>query len=136
MMIDFTIPGKPKPLKRHRVAKYGRMYDPSHADKKEMWLQIAKYKPKSPLTGNILLKATFYMERPKNHYRTGKFKHILKEDAPIRHGIRPDLDNLLKMVVDVLQPQFIHDDSQICVILAEKEYGKPARTEVTIEEIS
>lgn len=113
------------------------MYDPSSRDKKEMWLQIARFKPKRPFTGNIMLKVIFYMPRPKSHFRTGKFKHLLKDNVPDRHSITPDLDNLIKMVCDTIQGKnrMIVDDSQICMIQAEKVYGRP-RTEVIIEEIS
>ena len=113
------------------------MYDPSSTDKKEMWLQIAKHRPKRPLAGDIYLKTIFYMPRPKHHYRTGKYKHLLKDSYKdvIYHSYRPDLDNLVKMIADILQPQMICDDSQICILQAEKIYGTE-RTEVTIEEIS
>ena len=136
-MIEFTLKGKPKALKRHRSTRTGRMYDPSAKDKKKMWLQIAKYKPKRPLAGDIMLKVIFFMPRPKSHYRTGKFKHILKDDMPERHSITPDLDNLVKMLCDTIQgkDRMIVDDSQICMLQAEKVYGKP-RTEIIIEEIS
>ena len=136
-MIEFTLKGKPKALKRHRSTRTGRMYDPSAKDKKKMWLQIAKYKPKRPLAGDIMLKVIFFMPRPKSHYRTGKFKHILKDDMPERHSITPDLDNLVKLLCDIIQgkDRMIVDDSQICMLQAEKVYGKP-RTEIIIEEIS
>ena len=133
-MIKFTIPDSPKPLKRHRSTRTGRMYDPSSKDKKDIWLQIEKFKPKTPLVGDIMLKLTFYMPRPKSHYRSGKYKHLLKDNMPVRHRNKPDLDNLVKMVSYIIQPQMIVDDSQICILLAEKEYGQP-RTEVVIEEI-
>ena len=136
-MIEFILKGKPKALKRHRSTRSGRMYDPSSKDKKQMWLQIAKYKPRKPLAGDIMLKVVFCMPRPKSHYRTGKYKNILKENVPERHSIVPDLDNLLKMLMDTIQgkDRMIVDDSQICMLQAEKIYGKP-QTEVFIEEIS
>ena len=136
-VIKFTIPGKPKALKRHRVAKNGRMYDPSSTDKKQTWLQIAKFRPKLPLAGDISISLTFYMERPKSHYRTGKYKHLLKDNVPEYHSFTPDIDNLCKYVFDTIQGKhgMICDDSQICVLFAEKLYGEP-RTEVTIQEIS
>ena len=135
-MIEFTIHSKPKPLKRHRSTRFGKMYDPSAKDKKQMWLQIAKYKPKRPLAGNIMLKVIFYMPRPKAHFRTGKFSHLLKENVPDRHSSTPDLDNLVKFFCDTVQgkDRMIVDDSQICMIQAEKVYGHP-RTEVFISEI-
>ena len=136
-MINFTITGKPKALKRHRSTRSGRMYDPSAKEKKDIWLQIAKYKPKSPFLGDIMLKITFYMPRPKSHFRTGKRSHVLKVTAPPLHSIRPDLDNLIKMIADIIQgkDRMILDDSQICFIMADKKYDLTPRTEVFIEQI-
>ena len=136
-MIEFTIYGKPIALKRHRSTRSGRMYDPSAKDKKKIWVKIAKYNRSLPLTGEIMIQLLFVMERPKSHYRTGKFKHLLKDDIPEYHSYTPDLDNLVKMVCDVIQgkDRFIIDDSQICRIQAEKIYGEKPRTEVIIEKI-
>ena len=139
LMIKFTIPGKPKALKRHRVSKFGGMYDPSSKDKKEIWLQIARFKPKKPLVGNIYLKTEFYMPYPKAWFKqkAGKPSDILKDKYKnIKlHSIKPDLDNLVKMIADILQPQMIFDDSQICWISAIKLYDRKPRTEVIIEEL-
>ena len=133
-MIEFTIRGKPKALKRHRVARNGRMYDPSYKDKKNMWLQIARFKPKTPFKGDIMLQVVFTIPYPKKYYRTGKFKHLLKDNVPEYVVTRADLDNYCKYIMDVLQPNFYKDDSQVVKLQAEKVYGKP-RTEIIIEEI-
>ena len=134
-MIKFTIIGKPKALKRHRVAKNGRMYDPSYKDKKDIALQMAQFKPKTPFAGDIRLTIRFTMPRPKSHFRTGKYSHLLKDNMPERHSIKPDLSNLLKLIEDILQPDFYVDDSQICEMYAEKIYGDRPNTAVIIEEI-
>ena len=136
-MIEFTIYGKPIALKRHRSTRTGRMYYPSAKDKKKIWVKIAKYNRSLPLTDEIMIQLLFVMERPKSHYRTGKFKHLLKDDIPEYHSYTPDLDNLVKMICDVIQgkDRFILDDSQICRIQAEKIYGENPRTEVIIEKI-
>ena len=133
-MIKFTIKGKPIALKRHRSTRSGRMYDPSAKDKKQIWLQIARFKPKRPLEGQIMLFATFYMPRPKKHFRTGKYANVLKDGVPEYHTNTPDLSNLIKLYEDILQPSFYLDDSQICRIQAEKIYSKQPRTEIIIEE--
>jgi len=139
-MIEFIIKGKPKALKRHRSTRTGRMYDPSAKDKKQIWLQIAKFKPETPLAGDIMLKLIFTMPRPKSHFRTGKFKHILKDgyEHIINHTFKPDIDNLVKLIADTIQgkDRMIVDDSQICMLQAEKIYGETPMTEVIIEEIS
>ena len=134
-MIKFTIHGIPKPLKRHRSTRTGRMYDPSAKDKKQISLQIAQFKPKQPFAMGISLLIRFIMPRPKNHYRTGKYRHLLKDDMCFYHTFKPDLSNLIKLYEDILQPDFYVDDSQICKIQSEKVYGEKPRTEIIIEEI-
>ena len=137
-MISFTIPGEPKALKRHRHTRKGVTYDPSKRDKKELWLQIARFKPKTPFKGEIYLRVAFYFKRPNHHFKIkkGKPSNIIKDKyAHIKYkSSRPDIDNLIKMIADVIQPQMIHEDDQICMLQAEKLYGKP-RTEVIIQEI-
>ena len=137
-MISFTITGLPVALKRHRPSARGGYYDPSSKDKKQIWLQIAKYKPKQPFAGDIYLKVVFYLKRPKSHFRTGKYSHLLKDDYKdmVYHSFKPDLDNLVKLIADIIQPQMIIDDSQICMLQAEKMYSTNPRTEVVIQEIA
>ena len=142
-MISFTILGKPKALKRQRPSARGGYYDPSSKDKKDIMLQIAKFKPKQPFAGDITLHLTFYMPRPKSHYRTGKRSHVRKAKAPVFHSVKPDLDNLVKLISDCIGNRtFIVDDSQICALSAIKVYSDDLdwnndhpRTEVEIEEI-
>ena len=116
------------------------MYDPSSKDKKDIWLQIAKFRPEKPLVGNIYLKTEFYMPYPKAWFKqkAGKPSDILKDKYKnIKlHSIKPDLDNMVKMIADIIQPQMIFDDSQIYWISAVKLYAITPRTEVIIEEVS
>ena len=137
-VIKFTYMGTPKALKRHRPSAKGGYYDPSSKDKKDIWLQIARFKPKQPLAGDISIKLVFYMPRPKSHFRTGKYKHLLREDCKdiVYHSFTPDLDNLIKFILDCIsgKGRMICDDSQVCCIIAQKIYGEP-RTEVTIKEV-
>ena len=134
----FIINGIPKPLKRHRHTRNGRTYDPSKKDKKDLLLQVMRYAPKQPFTAPLRIIIVFYMPRPKAHFRTGKFKHLLKPEIPIQHSNTPDLDNLVKLVCDALNKVFYKDDSQISQLKAEKLYcdvDEKARTEVHIEQI-
>ena len=134
----FIIEGIPKALKRHRHTRQGRTYDPSKKDKKDLVLQVIRYAPKQPLTAPLRIIIVFYLPRPKIHFRTGKFKHLLKPNQPIQHSNTPDLDNLVKLVCDALNKVFYKDDSQISQLKAEKLYtdvGEKPRTEVHIEQI-
>ena len=68
---------------------------------------------------------------------TEKGQQSLRYEDIINHTFTPDLDNLVKLICDTIQgkDRMIVDDSQICILQAEKLYGT-ARTEITIEEIS
>ena len=134
-MINFTIVGKPKQQQRHRVARNNRMYDPSYKDKKQIWLQIAKHKPRKPFVGAILLKVIFTIPYPKKYYRTGKYKHLLKDNVPEYVSVRPDIDNYCKLLLDVMSNGFYVDDSQVVKLQAEKVYGSKGKTEIIIEEL-
>ena len=63
------------------------------------------------------------MPRPKSHFRTGKYYGMLKNTAPLHHVKTPDLDNLVKFVLDAMNKVFYVDDSQVTEIITTKEYS-------------
>ena len=134
-MVEFTVFADPVAQKRHRHHRFGT-YDPSKKDKKQFYLQALKNRPKEPLSGNIFIDISFFMPRPKSHYRTGKYKHLLKPNSPQHyHQNKPDIDNLVKLVCDAIQGKnkFIKDDSMICSLKAQKVYAEEQpRTEVKL----
>ena len=134
-MIEFTIHSKPKPLKRHRSTRFGKMYDPSAKDKKKVELLIQKDRPERIFNTGVRVKYIFTFKRPKSHYRSGKYKDILKEYAPYFHTITPDLDNVIKFYNDVIQMGFIKNDKLIYSIDAVKIYGKEPKVEIVIDNI-
>ena len=89
---------------------------------------------KISLLGARWVQLRFNMRRPNSHYRSGKYSHILKDDAPEYHVTKPDSDNLIKFVCDALNGVFYKDDSQITRIQAVKVYAKEPSTEITIME--
>lgn len=64
------------------------------------------------LTNPVRIDALFVMERPQYHYRTGKFKHLLRDDAPHYHTTKPDRGKLLRAVEDALTKTVYIDDGQ------------------------
>ncbi len=136
-MCYVRVEGVPKSQKRHRTSSvngYIRNYDPSSKDKSVFEKKLTQSNPKL-LTGAISLSLTFYMPRPKNHYRTGRYKHKLKGKSPVYHLNKPDIDNLIKFVLDSGNGILWKDDSQIFQIEALKKYCKYPRTEIEYWEI-
>ena len=124
----FVIPGKPYPLKRPRRASFGGMFDPKeNVQAKKLVAQIAHLCIASPIEGPVCLSATFWFERPKSHY--GK---ILKASAPVQHTQRPDVDNLIKTVLDGLNGIAWKDDAQVIEVTGRKEWGNFPETQVKI----
>jgi Holliday junction resolvase RusA-like endonuclease len=113
-------------------------YDPSKKDKQKFLIQAKKsHKIDIPLLTPLHINIKFYMQRPKKHFRTGKFKNLLKEKwVKLPHTKKPDIDNMIKFVLDALQGQngYFIDDSQVIRIFAEKLYCNKPRTEIMIIE--
>lgn len=77
-------------------------------------IEAKQHRPGEPFKGAVRLSLCFEFKRPKSHYRTGRFAHLLKESAPEEHLQKPDLDNLEKLIMDCLKRvQFYRDDSQV-----------------------
>ena len=86
-VIEFSVEGEPLALMRHRIAQ-GRMYNPSSSAQKTFLRLCSPSLPAAPWEGPVAMTATFYFSRPKSHFRTGKFAHVLKPDAPLWHTNR------------------------------------------------
>ena len=136
-MLKLPIPGPPIPLKRPRARRIGKhiaIYDPQARQKKKIALWCRQYVTK-PLKDPISANMTFYITRPKSHFGTGKNRQTLKASAPLYITTKPDLDNLIKFYLDVLNGLAYQDDKQIVEIHAKKLYFDQDQTENTMIEL-
>ena len=91
--------------------------------KADGWVQPDKGTP-------ITVFCTFYMPIPKS--ATKKFK-ALCDSVPVRHVKRPDVDNLVKFVLDCLNGVAWVDDGQVAEVNGVKVYSTQPRTVVILE---
>jgi Holliday junction resolvase RusA-like endonuclease len=70
----------------------------------------------------------FLLERPKAHCGTGRNEGTVKLGAPAWPVVRPDVDKLLRAVLDALTGRVWADDAQVVVATAQKCYVSPAET--------
>ena len=129
----YTIIGNPISQQRHRMGR-GYSYDPNANDKKRVRLELLLKHNKVINIGSVNMFVTFYMKRPKSHYRSGKFADMLKKDAPIFHIKKTDIDNLLNFIMDCCNGIIYKDDSQVNYLSASKIYAakdEDPRTEIT-----
>jgi Holliday junction resolvase RusA-like endonuclease len=83
----------------------------------------------------VRVEATFYLQRPKAHCGTGRNANTVKASAPAYPVGRPDVDKLLRALLDALTNTVVADDSQVVEVLARKVYCGPhdePRVEVSV----
>ena len=114
MIIEYPV--KPKPAPRPRVTKFGAYNDKDYTSWKNGLKLLAKSKIKQPLEGAIEINIEFLYSIPKSWSKKDK------ENANY-HTFKPDIDNLIKSVLDGLNGIAYKDDSQVCKIEAIKRYG-------------
>jgi Holliday junction resolvase RusA-like endonuclease len=103
-------------------------FDP-HKDKKN-WTKIQLAEQcEECLKCPLILCVTFYLPIPKS---ASKKKKVLMISNEIKHTKKPDVDNLLKFILDAMNNIVFVDDSQIWNITTIKKYSEESRTEIDI----
>jgi len=116
--------GPPVAMGRPRFTKTGRAYTAqnsrSYKDEQIKQLLAAKGEEWAPLDGVLKIQITFI------HPRT---KRLLRVKGELTQGRiwrpkKPDIDNLLKMVLDIItQSEIWVDDNRVCSISCEDYYA-------------
>lgn len=125
-MITIIIPGDPVPLPRERVKVIrGKPHHyrtgPIVAYQETVRL-LANQACQCPLLGPLIVQIDFTLERP----ATTKFA------VP---ACKPDIDNLVKGVLDALNGIAYRDDKQVIELHARKLWGDISRTIVAIKKM-
>ncbi len=136
----------PVPKGRPRFSKFGpvRTPDATKAYERQLRIEGLRHAPGAPLEGLLQARLVFVFPR------LLAMRRKRDPDALVPHGKRPDLDNLVKAVLDALGPRrepktktnnyagaWFRDDGQVTRVDATKFYAERdgrARVEVTIEE--
>lgn len=127
MVIDgsykIVFPGKPIPLARPRLGKWG-VYDSQKLLKKKSVDALLRQKDKwKKIEGAIGMDIEFRMPISKS-----KGESMLK----VHHVKRPDLSNMVKYYEDVMQGHLYNDDCQIVETIARKVHSLVTETVVHI----
>lgn len=140
-MIKFTYHGEAVGKGRPRYAKRGdyvHTYTPKRTKDFEDALRfefmagnceaMPVYDKDTPLQATVLVGVGI----PKSY---SKKKQALCRDRFVAPNKKPDIDNILKSVMDSLNGYAFADDSQVVRIMAEKVYAEEPFVEVTIDEL-
>lgn len=134
MIYEFEVLGDIKGKARPRVNTYtGNAYTPTNTKDYENLIKQyfkIKYPRYEPLEGRVFVKITAYFKVAKS---TSKKEKQLIEKGALSPTKKPDIDNIVKIVLDALNKMAFKDDNQITKLEVEKLYGVEEKIVVKVE---
>ena len=135
MIYDFEVPGKVIGKGRPRLNTYsGIVYTPTKTKDYETLIEqyfLLKYPRFTTLEGRIKVTITAYFSIPKTTKKADIEKMLNNEISPTK---KPDIDNVVKVVLDSMNKFAFKDDIQITVLNVEKKYSLEEKVKIKIEE--
>ena len=129
MMGDIV--GKARPRMNTRT---GRAYTPTNTKNYEYFLRqwfIREYPNFRPIENRVKVFIIAYFEVTKS---TSKKKEAEMLSGNISPTKKPDIDNIIKIVLDAMNKFAYKDDTQVTKIEVEKKYAKIPKIYIKIEE--
>ena len=132
-MITFTIPGAPRGKGRPRYTGRGgfpRAYTDAKTRAYEQQVKEAYQRAGGPqYSGPVAVSITAIFEPPASLSQKKRTEMIGRYC-----GKKPDLDNIIKAILDGVNGVAFEDDTAVVVVTAQKIFGETAKAEVTISE--
>ena len=135
MIYEFEIPGKIIGKGRPRLNSYtGQVYTPTKTkDYENLVIQyfMLKYPRFIPFEGRVSVEITANFEVPKSAKKQEKELMLENKLNPLK---KPDIDNIVKIILDAMNECAFKDDTQITKLAVEKKYAQTESIYVKIEE--
>jgi len=114
------VDGIPKAQPRPRLANNGKVFNPKSTDawKEEIKAAFLMCR-RETITIPVFLKVVFYLPTPKACKKFGEV---------VRHFAKPDLDNLLKAVMDAITSVRIWEDDALVFKIESEKWYSPDKT--------
>lgn len=135
MKYEFEVIGDIKGKARPRVNTYTcKAYTPTNTKDYELLVKQyfkIKYPRFVPLENRLKVKIIATFKVPKS--TTKKDRELIEQGllSPVK---KPDIDNIVKIILDALNQMAFKDDTQITKLEVEKVYGEEEKVYVEIEE--
>lgn len=133
--IKFEVPGRPQGKGRARFSRHGefvRTRTPEKTLLYENWILLCFPDGEEPLAGPVRLCWTAYMPIAESWSKKKKAQVAAGEILPT---VKPDADNVFKVLMDALNTFAWLDDKQVVDGSFSKRYSDKPRLEVEISEI-
>lgn len=119
-------------MQRHRFKRIGTKiitYDPQKNEKEKCKWQIKSQFHNKPFTSPVAVEIKFFMPIPKSSSSVRKREMVANI---LQHIKKPDIDNLLKFILDCMNGIVFDDDCQVFAIKSEKVYAEHPCTLINI----
>ncbi len=132
MILPVIPSGQQRPRFTSR-GKFGHAYKSKtqKQHEKELDFYIRQHRPDEPLTGPLEVKIDAYLPVPQSW---PKWKKAAALSGEIRPEKKPDIDNIIKGLLDCSNEILFEDDRQVVSIMARKFYSMDPRVEMGIRE--
>lgn len=135
MIYEFEVPGKVIGKGRPRLNSYtGVVYTPTRTKDYESLVEqyfLLKYPRFKVLEGRIKVSIIAYFSIPKTTKKTDINEMLENNISPTK---KPDIDNIVKAILDSMNKFAFKDDNQITKLEVEKKYAIEDKVYVKIEE--
>lgn len=140
-MIEFFVPGIPVPKGSMRAFAFKRKTGKlgvavSHDNERTRpWLAVVTAFAQEAMAGSppvdapLSVRLRFVLPRPQGHFGT----RGLRPSAPFAPAVKPDLDKLVRCVLDALNGVTWVDDGRVVEVRASKAYGQAPGVLVEVE---
>ena len=135
MIYEFEVPGKVIGKGRPRLNSYtGVVYTPTRTKDYESLVEqyfLLKYPRFKVLEGRIKVSIIAYFSIPKTTKKADINEMLENNISPTK---KPDIDNIVKSILDSMNKFAFKDDNQITKLEVEKKYALEDKVYVKIEE--
>lgn len=135
MIYEFEVPGKVIGKGRPRLNSYtGVVYTPTRTKDYESLVEqyfLLKYPRFKVLEGRIKVSIIAYFSIPKTTKKSDINEMLENNISPTK---KPDIDNIVKSILDSMNKFAFKDDNQITKLEVEKKYSLEDKVYVKIEE--
>lgn len=135
MIYEFEVPGKIIGKGRPRLNSYtGAVYTPTRTKDYETLVEqyfLLKYPRYTPFEGRVYVEISANFEVPKSANKADKELMLQNKINPTK---KPDIDNIVKIILDAMNGIAFKDDIQITKLQIEKAYSTSESVKIKISE--
>lgn len=135
-MIEFTVHGDAAP--QGSKGKFGQEDNPrTRPWRAAVAAEAARaMQGRDLFTGPVQLEAFFHYSRPAAHFGSGRNRSVLRSNAPDYKQSAPDVDKLLRAILDALQGTVLRNDSQVVICYGVKLWDSRSFARVVVREVA